>query len=115
MGWHFWCLQGKKQGRALRRRSKKGRRKREGVRRRIRQPPTRLTRLTRPHADARVGCRPSSREARLEEGTNQSREPAGRWNQEGSRCETNDVTRANSGGWAAQLFPGRAESGDKIK
>jgi predicted metalloprotease len=38
--------------------------------RRIRQRPTRLTRLARPRIDAYIGVRPSSREIRLEEGTN---------------------------------------------
>jgi hypothetical protein len=57
----------------------KGRRKErggEGARRRIRQRPTRLARSC---VDAYIGVRPSSREIRLEEGTNQSSEPAGRW------------------------------------
>jgi len=34
------------------------------------------------------------RGTRLEEGTNQSSEPAGRWDQDGGICETDDVTRA---------------------
>jgi hypothetical protein len=50
----------------------------EGAGRRIRQRPTRVIRLARPRVDARIGARPSSREIRLEEGTNQSSEPAGR-------------------------------------
>jgi hypothetical protein len=72
----------------------KGRRKRrggEGPGRRIRQRPTRLAR---PHIDAHIGVRPSSREIRLEEGTNQSSAPAGRWDRERGQCETDDVTRA---------------------
>ena len=47
----------------------------EGAGRRIRQPPTRLAR---PRVDGHIGIRPSSREIQLEEGTNQSSEPAGR-------------------------------------
>ena len=42
----------------------------EGAGRRIRQRPTRLAR---PRVDAHIGVRPSSREIRLEERTNQSR------------------------------------------
>jgi hypothetical protein len=57
----------------------------EGAGRRIRQRPTRLARLARPRVDAHIGVRPSSREIRLEEGTNQSSEPAG---EVGSRAET---------------------------
>jgi Heterokaryon incompatibility protein (HET) len=53
-----------------------------------RQRPTRLTRLARPRVDAHIGVRPSSREIRLEEGTNQSSEPAGRWDQKRGPCET---------------------------
>jgi hypothetical protein len=34
------------------------------------------------------------RHFRLEEGTNQSSEPAGRWDQERGPCETDNVTRA---------------------
>jgi hypothetical protein len=63
----------------------------EGAGRRIRQRPTRLAR---PRVDAHIGVRPSSREIWLEEGTNQSSEPAGRWDQERGPCETDDVTRA---------------------
>ena len=63
----------------------------EGAGRRIRQRPTRLAR---PRVDAHIGVRPSSREIRLEEGTNQSSEPAGRWDRERGPCETDDVTRA---------------------
>jgi hypothetical protein len=59
--------------------------------RRIRQRPTRLAG---PRVDAHIGVRPSSREIRLEEGTNQSSEPAGRWNRERGLYETDDVTRA---------------------
>ena len=47
----------------------------EGAGRRIRQ---RLTRLARPRVDAHIGVQLSSREIRLEEGTNQSSEPAWR-------------------------------------
>jgi hypothetical protein len=58
----------------------KGRRKERdegrGPGRRIRQRPTRLAR---PRVDAYIRVRPSSREIRLEEGTNQSSRPAGRW------------------------------------
>jgi hypothetical protein len=52
-----------------------GKRGGERVGRRIRQRPTRLVR---PRVDAHLGVRPSSREIRLEEGTNRSSEPAGR-------------------------------------
>jgi hypothetical protein len=45
----------------------------EGAGRRIKQRPTRLARL---RVDAYIGVRPSSREIRLEKGTNQSSEPA---------------------------------------
>ena len=59
-----------------------------GARRRIRQQPTRLAR---PRVDACIGVRPSSREIRLEEGTNLSSllgDPErGPW-------ETDDVTQA---------------------
>ena len=54
-------------------------------------------------------------EIRLEEGTNQSSEPTGRWDRERGPCETDDVTRAEFrrlGGPASQ-GEGR-ESGDKI-
>ena len=47
----------------------------EGPGGRIRQRPTRLAR---PRFDAHIRARPSSREIRLEEGTNQNSEPAGR-------------------------------------
>jgi len=50
-----------------------------GAGRRIRLRLTRLTRPARPRVDAHVGGRPSSREIRLEEGMNQSSEPARRW------------------------------------
>jgi hypothetical protein len=66
----------------------------EGAGRRIRQRPTRLTRLARPRVNAHIGVRPSSREVRLEEGTNQSSEPAGRWDGAQGPCETDDVTGA---------------------
>jgi len=68
---HFRCLQ---RGRPLRRPLKKVEGKREEGRR-IRQRPTKLARQ---RVDAHIGARPSSREVRLEEGTNQSSEPAGR-------------------------------------
>jgi hypothetical protein len=38
--------------------------------------------------------RRGSREIRLEEGTNQSSEPAGRWDRARGPCETDDVTGA---------------------
>jgi hypothetical protein len=41
------------------------------------------------------------REIRLEEGTNQGRESAVRWDHEPGPCETDDVTRADPGGSAA--------------
>jgi hypothetical protein len=63
----------------------------EGAGCRIGQRPTRLAR---PRADAHIGVRPSLREIWLEEGTNQSSEPAGRWDQERGPRETDDVTRA---------------------
>ena len=63
----------------------------EGAGRRIRQRPARLAR---PRVDAHIGVRPSSREIRLEEGTNQGSEPAGRWDREREPCETDEVTRA---------------------
>jgi hypothetical protein len=62
----------------------------EGAGCKIRRRPTRLAR---PRVDAYIGIRPLSREIRLEEGTNQSSEPAGRWDQERGSCEINDVTR----------------------
>jgi hypothetical protein len=62
----------------------------EGTGRRIRQRPTRLAR---PRVDTHIGVRPSSREIRLEEETNQSSEPAGRWDRARGPCETDDVTR----------------------
>jgi len=63
----------------------------EGAGCRIRLRPTRLARS---RVDAHIGVRPSSREIRLEEGTNQSSEPARRWDRERGPCETDDVTRA---------------------
>jgi len=88
-----------KRGRLLRRRSKKaagkrGRRGGEGAGRRIRRRPTRLTRLARPRTDIHIRVRPSSRDIRLEEGTNQSSEPARRCDPERGPCETDDVTQA---------------------
>jgi hypothetical protein len=75
---HFRYLQGKEneadrsEGRSKRQKEKRG----EGrAGRRIRQRPTRLAR---PRVDAHIGVRPSSREIQLEEGTNQSSEPARR-------------------------------------
>jgi hypothetical protein len=47
--------------------------------RRIRLRLTSLTKPARPRVDAHVRGRPSSREIRLEEGMNQSNEPARRW------------------------------------
>jgi hypothetical protein len=67
-----------KEARLLRRPFKKAEGKErggEGTGRRIRQRPTRLAR---PRVDAHIGVRPSLREVRLKEGTNQSSEPAGR-------------------------------------
>jgi hypothetical protein len=81
---------------------KEKRKGREGAGRRIRQRPTRLAR---PCVDAHIRVRPSSREIRLEEGTNQSSEPARRWDRERGPCETDDVTRAEFrrlGGLAGQ-------------
>ena len=75
-------------GRSKRQKEKEGR---EEAGRRIRQRPTRLARL---RVDAHIGVRPSSREIRLEEGTNQSSEPTGRRDRERGPCETDDVTRA---------------------
>jgi hypothetical protein len=78
----FRCLQGKEARQTAQRAVQKGRRKRReegrGAGCRIRQRPTRLIRLARPRVDARTGVRLPSREIRLEEGTNQSNEPAGR-------------------------------------
>jgi len=73
-------------------RSKGRRKKRGGERRgcRIRQRPTRLAR---PRVDVHIGVRPSSREIQLEEGTNQSSEPAGREDRERGPCEIDEVTR----------------------
>jgi hypothetical protein len=87
-----------------------------GARRRIRLRPTRLTRPARPRVDAHVGGRPSSREIRLEEGMNQSSEPARRWDPKRGPCETDDVTRAKFRRLGRPAgHGGRAESGDKIK
>jgi hypothetical protein len=72
-------------------RSKRQKEKEERAGRRIRQRPTRLAR---PRVDAHIEVRPSSREIRLKEKTNQSSEPARRWDQERGPCETDDVTRA---------------------
>jgi hypothetical protein len=84
----------------------------EGAGRRIRQRPTRLIRLARPRVDAHIGARPSLREIRLEEGTNQSSEPAGRWDRARGPCETDDVTRAEFRRLGGPAGPGgRAESG----
>jgi hypothetical protein len=94
---HFRCLQEKEarqiaQGRSKWQKEKE--REGEGAGRRIRQRPTRLTRLARPRVDAHIGVRPSSREIRLGEGTNQSSEPAGRWDRARGPCEADDVTGA---------------------
>ena len=43
---------------------------------------------------AYIGVRLSLREIRLEEGMNQSSEPAGRWDYARGPCETDAVTRA---------------------
>src|ERR1700733_10593981 len=92
---HFRCLQEKEARQTAQKAVQKGRRKKReegrGAGRRIRQRPTRLAR---PRVDAHMGVRPSSREIRLEEGTNQSSEPAGRWDRARGPCETDDVTRA---------------------
>jgi hypothetical protein len=75
---HFRCLQEKEARQTAQKAVQKGRRKKkegEGAGRRIRQRPTRLAR---PRVDAHIGVRPSSREIRLEEETNQSSEPARR-------------------------------------
>jgi hypothetical protein len=75
---HFRCLQGKESEADRSEGRSKGRRKKREERRagrRIRQRPTRLAR---PHVYAHIGVRPSSREIRLEEGTNQSSKPARR-------------------------------------
>jgi hypothetical protein len=92
---HFDARKGRKQGRPLRRPVQRGRRKKErggeGAGRRIRQRPTRSARS---RVSAHIGVRPSSREIRLEEGTNQSSEPAKRWDRERAPCETDHVTRA---------------------
>jgi hypothetical protein len=61
------------EGRSKRQKEKERGWKRAG--RRIKQRPTRLAR---PRVNAHIGVRPSSREIRLEKGTNQSGEPAGR-------------------------------------
>jgi hypothetical protein len=66
----------------------------KGAGRRIRLRPTRLTRPTRPRVDVHVRGRPSLREIRLEEGMNQSSEPARRWDPKRGPCETDNVTRA---------------------
>src|SRR5438046_2775076 len=92
---HFRCLQEKEARqtaqKAVQTRQKEKARGGERAGRRIRQQPTRLAR---PHIDAYIGVRPSSREIRLEEGTNQSSEPAERWNRARGPCETDDVKRA---------------------
>jgi len=76
---HFRYLQRKEARQTAQKAVQKGRRKKErggeGAGRRIMQ---RLTRLARPRVDAHIGVRPTSRETRLEERTNQSSEPAGR-------------------------------------
>jgi hypothetical protein len=87
---HFRCLQ-EKEARQTGQKAEGKRERRERAGRRIRQRPTRLAR---PRVDAHIGVRPSSREIRLEERTNQSSEPAGRGDQERGPCETDDVTRA---------------------
>jgi hypothetical protein len=110
---HFRCLQEKEARqtaqKAVRKRQKEKERGGEGAGRRIRQRPTRLAR---PRVDAHIGVRPSSREIRLEEGTNQSSEPAGRWDRARGPCETDDVTRAEFRRLGSPAGPGgRAESG----
>jgi hypothetical protein len=76
---YFRCLQEKEAMQTAQKAVQKGRRKKkrgeEGAGRRIRQRPTGLAR---PHVDVHIGVRPSSREIRLEKGTNQNSEPAGR-------------------------------------
>jgi hypothetical protein len=80
MGRHFRCLQDKEARQTAQKAVRKGRREKrgrggKGAGRRTRQ---RSTRLARPRVDAHIGVRSSSREIRLEEGKNQSSEPAGR-------------------------------------
>jgi hypothetical protein len=75
---YFRYLQRKEARQTAQKAVQKGRRKKpkeEEAGRRIRQRPTRLAR---PRVEAHIGVRPSSRETRLEEGTNESSEPAGR-------------------------------------
>jgi hypothetical protein len=104
---HFRCLQRKEARQTAQKAFQKGRRKKvrggEGAGRTIRQRPTRLAR---PRVDSHIGVRPSSREIRLEEGTKQSSEPAGRWDQEREPYETDESRGLNSGGWAARLVRG---------
>jgi len=93
---HFRCPQGKEARQTAQKAVQKkaeGKEERggEGAGRRIRQRPTRLAG---PRIDAHIGVRPSSREIRLEEGTNQSSDPARRWDRERGPCETDHVMRA---------------------
>jgi hypothetical protein len=94
---HFRCLQEKEARQTAQKavqRGRKEKREREegrGAGRRIRLRPIRLAR---PRVDAHIGVRPSSRDIRLEEGTNQGSEPAGKGDRERGPCETDDVTRA---------------------
>jgi hypothetical protein len=91
---HFRYLQGKEARQTAQKAVQKGSRKKRGGEGAGRRTRLRPTRLARPRVDAHIGVRPSSREIRLEEGTNQSSEPAGRWDCARVPCETDDVTRA---------------------
>ena len=102
---HFRCLQEKKARQIAQKAIQNGRKEKErggeGAGRRIRQRPTRLTRSARPRVDAHIGVRPSSREIRLEEGTNQSSEPA-----RGDHVRPTTSRGLNSGGWAGRPVRG---------
>jgi hypothetical protein len=86
---HFRCLQKKEARETAQKAVQKGRR---GKERRGGGPGAGLGsgRLGR----AYIGVRLSLREIRLEEGMNQSSEPAGRWDYARGPCETDAVTRA---------------------
>jgi hypothetical protein len=107
MGWHFRCLQWKEARQTAKKAVQKGRRKEGGP---AQQAATDQVDQVYQDARRRPHRRPTiAEEIRLEEETNQSREPAGKWDQERGPCETDDITRADSGGWVAQPVWGEGQ------
>jgi hypothetical protein len=106
IGRHFRCLQGKEARRTVKKAVQRGRKKRDDRRVGSRAEDWAATDQVGQAARRRPHRSPTIvEEIRLEEGTNQGSEPAGRWDRERGPCETDDVTRAESrrlGGPAGQ-------------